>query len=208
MDLRLIKTKRDYQAALKRAEQLWHAAAGSTEADALDVLILLIADYEQGISDCRSRPDPVPRIRHGITRADAQNLVPYLGSRARVAEVLNRNRALTLEMIRRLSETRAASRRAGTAIRAAPCRIGYSASDSLGVGHSATIDPVLCSVCPVLCLVVAVFDAFALTGFLLIQALTERHNPSFSIVIPVVVGSNPISHPNTSVFPRVRLLTL
>jgi hypothetical protein len=46
-----------------------------------------------------------------------------------------------------------------------------------------------------LCPVVPVFDELALTGFLLIQALTERHHPHFSIVIPVVVGSNPISHP-------------
>ena len=105
MDLKPIKTKRDYQAALRRAEQLWHAAAGSTEADALDVLTLLIADYETRhfrIAD----PDPIQFLEYvmesrGLTRKD---LEPYLGSRARVAEVLNRNRALTLEMIRRLSE--------------------------------------------------------------------------------------------------------
>ena len=61
--------------------------------------------------------------------------------------------------------------------------------------HSATIHPVLCLVCPVLCPVVPVFDEFALAAFLFIQVLTERHNPPFSIVILVVVGSNPISHP-------------
>jgi len=105
MDLKPIKTKRDYQAALKRVEQVWHAAAGSPEADALDVLTLLIADYESRhfpIAD----PDPIQFLKYvmesrGLTRKD---LEPYLGSRARVAEVLNRNRALTLEMIRRLSE--------------------------------------------------------------------------------------------------------
>jgi len=53
VDLKPIKTKRDYQAALKRVEQLWQAAAGSTEADALDVLALLVADYE-------TRPFPIP----------------------------------------------------------------------------------------------------------------------------------------------------
>jgi HTH-type transcriptional regulator/antitoxin HigA len=103
MDLKPIKTKRDYQAALKRAEQLWHAAAGSTEADALDVLTLLIADYETRhfpIAD----PDPIQFLEYimesrGLTRKD---LELYIGSRARIAEVLNRNRALTLEMIRRL----------------------------------------------------------------------------------------------------------
>jgi HTH-type transcriptional regulator/antitoxin HigA len=105
MDLKPIKTKRDYQAALKRVEQLWDAVAGSTEADTLDVLTLLIGDYETRnfpIDD----PDPIQFLEYvmesrGLTRKD---LEPYLGSRARVAEILNRNRALTLEMIRRLSE--------------------------------------------------------------------------------------------------------
>ena len=105
MDLKPIKTKRDYQAALKRVEQIWQAAAGSTEADTLDVLTLLVADYEAkhfSIPD----PDPIQFLEYvmdsrGLTRKD---LEPYIGSRARVAEVLNRNRGLTLEMIRRLSE--------------------------------------------------------------------------------------------------------
>ena len=97
MDLKPIKTKRDYQAALKRVEQLWHAAAGSIEADALDILSLIIADYETRhfpIAD----PDPIQFLEYviesrGLTRKD---LEAYIGSRARVAEVMNRSRALTL----------------------------------------------------------------------------------------------------------------
>ena len=104
MDLKPIKTKRDYQAALRRAEQLWHAAAGSTEADALDVLTSLSPITRLGIFALpiltRSSSWYVMESR-GLTRKD---LEPFLGSRARVAEVLNRNRGLTLEMIRRLSE--------------------------------------------------------------------------------------------------------
>lgn len=105
MDLKPIKTKRGYQAALKQTQQLWSASVGSADADALDILTLLIADYEAKhfpIAD----PDPIQFLEyvmesHGLTRKD---LEPYLGSRARVAEVLNRARPLTLEMIRRLSE--------------------------------------------------------------------------------------------------------
>ena len=105
MDVKPIKTKRDYQAALKRVEQLWHAAAGSIAADALDILSLIIADYETRhfpIAD----PDPIQFLEYviesrGLTRKD---LEAYIGSRARVAEVMNRSRALTLEMIRRLSD--------------------------------------------------------------------------------------------------------
>jgi HTH-type transcriptional regulator/antitoxin HigA len=105
MDLKPIKTRRDYQAALKRTEQLWRAAAGSAEADALDVLTppyRRLRDRHFPIAD----PDPIQFLKYvmesrGLTRKD---LELYVGSRARFAEVLNRNRALTLEMIRGLSE--------------------------------------------------------------------------------------------------------
>lgn len=104
MDVKPIKAKRDYQAALRRAEQLWDAPLRSAEAEALDVLTLLIADYEAKqfpIAD----PDPIQFLIYvmesrGLTRKD---LEPYVGSRGRVAEVLNRDRPLTLQMIRRLS---------------------------------------------------------------------------------------------------------
>ena len=105
MDVRPIRTKRDYQAALKEIEALWEARSGTTEADRLEVLTLLVQAYEAEhypIPD----PDPIELLLHvmearGLTRKD---LEPYIGSRARVAEVLNRVRPLTLEMIRRLSE--------------------------------------------------------------------------------------------------------
>jgi HTH-type transcriptional regulator/antitoxin HigA len=104
MDLRPIKTKRDYEAALKEAEKLWDAPAASKEADRLEVLVLLIQAYEARhypIPD----PDPIDFLDHvmearGLARKD---LEPYIGSRARVAEVLNRVRPLSLEMVRRLS---------------------------------------------------------------------------------------------------------
>lgn len=104
MDVRPIRTKRDYLVGLKEVKALWDAAAGSKQADRLEVLVLLIQAYEAGhypIPD----PDPIEFLLHmmearGLTRKD---LEPYIGSRARVAEILNRARPLTLEMIRRLS---------------------------------------------------------------------------------------------------------
>lgn len=105
MELKPIKTKRDYQAALKLAEALWNAPEQSAEADRLDVLTLLIADYESKhypIPD----PDPVDFLNYVMEQRELtrKDLEPYIGSRARVAEILNRIRPLTLEMIRRLSE--------------------------------------------------------------------------------------------------------
>ena len=105
MEIKPIKTKRDYQAALKLAESLWDAPERSAEADQLDVLTLLIQDYE---SRHHAIPDPDPiDFLHGVMEQrglDRKDLEPYIGSRARVAEVLNRVRPLTLDMIRRLSQ--------------------------------------------------------------------------------------------------------
>ena len=104
MKLRPIRTKRDYRVALKEAETLWDVPVGSTDADRLEVLTLLIQDYESKHYPMPD-PEPIDFLLHvmearGLTRKD---LEPYIGSRARVAEVLNRVRPLSLEMIRRLS---------------------------------------------------------------------------------------------------------
>lgn len=105
MELKPIKTKRDYQVALKQAEALWNAPERSPEADRLDVLTLLIADYESKHHPIPD-PDPVEFLNYVMEQRELtrKDLEPYIGSRARVAEVLNRVRPLTLEMIRRLSE--------------------------------------------------------------------------------------------------------
>jgi len=105
MELRPIRSKREHQAALKEAEALWNAPEGSPEADRLEVLTLLIEAYEREHFPIED-PDPIDFLQHvmearGLARKD---LEPYIGSRARVAEVLNRVRPLTLEMIRKLSE--------------------------------------------------------------------------------------------------------
>ena len=104
MTLRPIRTKREHQAALKKIEALWEARSGSPEADRLEVLTLLVEAYER-VHYPIEAPDPIDFLQHvmearAMTRKD---LEPYIGSRARVAEVLNRVRPLTLEMIRRLA---------------------------------------------------------------------------------------------------------
>ena len=103
MGIRPIHNKKEYKAALIEIEQLWTAPAKSAEADRLDVLALLVEHYEKThfpIAD----PDPIEFIEHvmesrGLSRKD---LEPIIGPRGRVADILNRTRPLTLEMIRRL----------------------------------------------------------------------------------------------------------
>ena len=103
MDIRPIKTEADYQAALAEIERLFDAQPDTPEGDRLDVLTTLVEVYEADHEPIAA-PDPIEAIAYylesrGLTRRD---LEPYIGSRARVSEVLNRKRGLTLEMIRRL----------------------------------------------------------------------------------------------------------
>ena len=104
MELKPIRSKREHQAALKEIEALWNARAGTVEADRLEVLVVLVEAYERKHFPIEA-PHPIDFLLHvmearGLTRRDLER---YIGSRARVAEVLNRVRPLTLEMIRRLA---------------------------------------------------------------------------------------------------------
>ncbi len=103
--LRSLKTEMDHKEALREIEHLFDASPETPEGDRLDVLTLLVEAYEQQ-HHAILPPDPVVALEYymesrGLTRRD---LEPYLGSRARVAEVLNRRRGLTIEMIRRLHD--------------------------------------------------------------------------------------------------------
>ncbi len=105
MSLTLIKTESDYEQALKEIEALFHAQPNSPEGDRLEVLTLLVEAYERKHYPVPP-PDPIEALLYhlesrGLTRRD---LEPYLGSRARVAEILNRKRPLTLGTVRRLHQ--------------------------------------------------------------------------------------------------------
>ena len=102
-ELKPIRTEADHEAALAEVERLWGTAPGTPEGDRLDVLATLIEVYEERHHPMDA-PDPIDAIlfrmeAQGLTRKD---LEPYIGSRARVSEVLNRQRGLSIEMIRRL----------------------------------------------------------------------------------------------------------
>ncbi len=103
MQVRPIRTEKDHEAAVQRIGELISAAPGTPEADELDMLATLVDAYEANHYPMDD-PDPIAAIEFrmeqlGLTRKD---LEPMIGSRARVSEVLNRKRRLTLEMIRKL----------------------------------------------------------------------------------------------------------
>ena len=103
MDIRPIHTDVEYEAALAEIERLFDAAPNTPEGDRLEVFARVVEAYEEQHYSIPA-PEPIEAIKYhmesrGLCRRD---LEPYLGSRARVAEVLNRKRPLSLEMIRRL----------------------------------------------------------------------------------------------------------
>jgi HTH-type transcriptional regulator/antitoxin HigA len=105
MEIRPIRTKADYRAALKEAERLWDATPGTRDGDRVKVLVTLIEAYEARHHPIPA-PDPIATIefmmeQRGLSRRDLESAI---GSRGRVSEVMTRKRPLTLPMVRALSE--------------------------------------------------------------------------------------------------------
>ena len=105
MKLKPIKNKTELKQALSRIDELWGAKRNSAKGDELDVLMLLVEKYEEEHFPIPPS-DPIEAIKFlmeqkALTRKD---LEPYLGTRARVSEVLNKKRKLTLTMIKKLHE--------------------------------------------------------------------------------------------------------
>lgn len=103
MNIAPIKTKRDYRRALKEIDGLMVAKRGSPAGDRLDVLVTLVEAWEAKHYPL-DLPDPVEAIKYHMEQRGLrpQDLAPYIGSRNRVYEILNRKRPLTLKMIWRL----------------------------------------------------------------------------------------------------------
>ena len=103
MDITPIKNKRDYRRALKEIEVLMAAKRGTPEGDRLDVLVTLAEAWEAKHYPL-DLPDAIEAIRYHMEQNGLapRDLVPFIGNRNRVYEVLNRKRPLTLKMIWRL----------------------------------------------------------------------------------------------------------
>ncbi len=105
MEIKPIKTEKDYKQALKRLETIFEAKIGSAEGDELEVLGILIDQYENEHFPI-GLPDPIEAIKvrmeqMGYNQNDLANIV---GLKSRASEILNRKRKLSLEMIRQLHE--------------------------------------------------------------------------------------------------------
>ncbi len=104
-EVKPIRSEADYEAALAEIERLWGTELGTPEGDRLDVLATLVDAYE-GQHHPVDPPDPIEAIRfrmeqQGLTRRELEGMI---GTRTRIAEVLNRKRGLSISMIRRLHQ--------------------------------------------------------------------------------------------------------
>jgi HTH-type transcriptional regulator/antitoxin HigA len=101
-----IKTEADHDAALREIERLWGAGEGTAAGDRLDVLTTLVEAYEEAHFPI-DPPDPIEAIKFRLEQQgrDQKALVGVIGRRTRVHEVLRRDRALSLAMIRRLNKS-------------------------------------------------------------------------------------------------------
>jgi len=105
MNLKPIKTKKDYQQALARLETIFDAKKSSPEGDELEILGILVDQYENEHFKI-DLPDPIEAIKFrmeqlGYTRTD---LAKVVGLKSRASEILNKKRKLSLDMIRQLHE--------------------------------------------------------------------------------------------------------
>lgn len=105
MKLKPIKTKKDYQKAMARLEVIFDAKKGTTQGDELEILGILIEQYENEHFPI-DLPDPIEAIKFrmeqmGYTQTDLARVV---GLKSRASEILSRKRKLSLDMIRQLHE--------------------------------------------------------------------------------------------------------
>ena len=104
MEYKVIKTESEYNLALERLEVIFDAEVNSPEGDELELLSLLIENYEN-IHYPIELPDPIEAIKFRMDQLGykPKDLAKVLGFRSRVTEVLNKKRKLSLDMIRRLN---------------------------------------------------------------------------------------------------------
>jgi HTH-type transcriptional regulator/antitoxin HigA len=105
MDIKPIKTEKDYVKALKRLDVIFDASPNTEEGDEAEILVLLIEDYESKHYPI-SAPDPIEaiKIRMEELNLKQKDLVIAIGGKSRVSEVLNKKKSLTVAMIRELEK--------------------------------------------------------------------------------------------------------
>ena len=106
MKIKPIRNEQDYQKALERLEVIFDAKRGTEEGDELEILSILIDNYENEHFPI-GMPDPIEAIKFRMEQMGMKqkDLAEVFGFKSRVSEILNKKRKLTLEMVRKLNTT-------------------------------------------------------------------------------------------------------
>ncbi len=106
MEIKPIKTEKDYEKSLKRLELIFDAKPNSKEGDEAEILSMLIDNYENKYYPIEA-PDPIKaiKIRMEEMNLKQKDLVGIIGQKSSVSEILNKKKKLTVEMIRKLEKT-------------------------------------------------------------------------------------------------------
>jgi HTH-type transcriptional regulator/antitoxin HigA len=105
MNPKVIRNEADYEASLARIDELVAAELGTSEGDELDLLVMLVEQYEKEVYPI-GLPDPIEAIRFRMEQMGLKqkDLIPFIGSRSKVSEVLSGQRPLSVSMMRKLHE--------------------------------------------------------------------------------------------------------
>lgn len=105
MEVKVIKTEKDYNQSLKRFKEIFHAPADSKDGDEAELLSLLIEKYEDEHYPIEA-PDPIEAIKFRMEQMEMskKELAQIIGYKSRVSEIFSHKRKLTLNMIRNLHE--------------------------------------------------------------------------------------------------------
>jgi len=103
MKPKVIKTEAEYKSTLARVEEIFDARPGTAKGDELELLLLLLETYEDAMYPI-DLPDPIAALRFRMEQDGLRpkDLIPYIGSKSKVSEVLSGQRSLSLTMIRKL----------------------------------------------------------------------------------------------------------
>lgn len=103
MNVKVIKSETEYGQALKRADAIFNAKPGTKEGDELELLLLVIKDYEDK-HHAVALPDPIEAIKLKMQEKGlkASDLVPEIGSKSYISQILNRKKPLTAPIMRKL----------------------------------------------------------------------------------------------------------
>ena len=105
MEIKIIKSEKDYQEAAKRLESIFHSKPGTKENDELQILVMIMEKYEDDLIGEFPDPDPIEAIKFKMEQMNINQseLAKIIGLRSRASEILSRKRPMSINIIRKIS---------------------------------------------------------------------------------------------------------